>query len=191
MCVEQKYDWLNFCQVIFFQNNKLGEVLLIVWLWISISLYQGLYLIGTVKIALLHVLRMRSAVQPDKPFCRYTYFCCCCFFCTDMIVQFFFTEPKSQNKCPFSIVVVHLVLELQHENHVASYNFKFSTLKQCLRQTALSFISRQTLFKYNKQFLNMKQNKPVGDKIVRFRCEFKEINPSLALSPRCRFHSLE
>ena len=52
MCDEQKYDWLNFCHVIFLQNNKLGEILLIVWLWISISLYQGLYLIGTVKIAL-------------------------------------------------------------------------------------------------------------------------------------------
>lgn len=87
------------------------------------------------------------------------------------------------------LVVVHLVLEFQHENHVASYNFKFSTLRQCLRQTALSFISRQALFKYNKQLLNMKQNKPVGDKIVRFRCEFKE--SILALSPRRRFRSLE
>lgn len=87
-------------------------------------------------------------------------------------------------------VVVHLVLELQHENHVALNTFKFSTLKQCLGQTALSCISRHTPFKSNKQLLSKKKiNKPVGDKIVRFKCEFKE--SYLALSLRCRFRLLE
>ena len=49
-----------------------------------------------------------------------------------MIVHVFFTEKKSQNKCTFSrllrllgnrLVVVHLVLELQHENHVTFNSF--------------------------------------------------------------------
>lgn len=152
-CVFNKnmIGWI-FARLIFFQNNKLGEILLTVWLWISISLYQGLYLIGTVKIALPVVswasfFRSHAlfnyivtcitccitciAVQPDKPFCRYIYIYNF-FFCTDMIVHVFFTEKKSQNKCTFSrllrllgnrLVVVHLVLELQHENHVTFNSF--------------------------------------------------------------------